>query len=73
MTREALSTEERLVTVAIGQFGLLGLEAASTRTVAQLAGTQMSSITYHFDSKECLYLAAAQHIASMMSDRLSPI
>ena len=35
-----------------------GIEGASTRAIAAAAGTTMSSITYHYGSKQGLYLAA---------------
>lgn len=56
-----------LLDTAIDQFGRLGFEGASTREIARLSGTAMSSITYHFGGKEGLYLAAADHIAECVS------
>lgn len=53
-----------LLDTAIDQFGKLGFEGASTRDIARLSGTAMSSITYHFGGKQGLYLAAAEHIAA---------
>lgn len=52
----------RLVSVAIEQFGEHGFDGASTRDIAAQAGTTMSNITYHFGSKEGLYRAAAESI-----------
>lgn len=60
--------QSRLLDVAIKEFGAKGLDGASTREIAAAAGTAMSSITYHYGGKQGLYLAAAEHIASMMSD-----
>ncbi len=57
---------DRLLDMAIREFGLKGLEGASTRSIAAAAGTAMSAITYHFGGKEGLYLAAADHIAAQM-------
>lgn len=59
-------THDRLLDIAIREFGLRGLEGASTRGIAAAAGTAMSSITYHYGGKEGLYLAAADHIAAQM-------
>jgi AcrR family transcriptional regulator len=59
---------DRLLEVAVREFGQKGLEGASTRGIAAAAGTAMSSITYHFGSKEGLYLAAADYIAAQMAD-----
>jgi len=62
--------QDRLLETAIDQFGRLGFDGASTRDIAQASGTAMSSITYHFGGKEGLYLAAADHIAKCLRERL---
>ena len=67
------STNSRLLDVAIDHFGRLGLEGASTRSIARDADTLMSSITYHFGGKEGLYLAAADHIAGHMHAKIAPM
>jgi AcrR family transcriptional regulator len=59
---------DRLLEVAVREFGQKGLEGASTRGIAAAAGTAMSSITYHYGGKEGLYLAAADYIAQQMED-----
>ncbi len=68
---------ERLIETAIEKFGKHGLDGASTRDIAAASGTAMSSITYHFGSKEGLYKAAAEHIFShlqiMMADPPLPV
>jgi AcrR family transcriptional regulator len=55
---------DRLLEAALDHFARLGLEGASTRAIADAAGTAMSSITYHYGGKDGLYLAVADHIAS---------
>ena len=65
-------TQERLLDIAIREFGAKGIEGASTRGIAAAAGTAMSSITYHYGSKEALYLAAADHIAAGMAEEMTP-
>lgn len=65
-------TQERLLEIAIHEFGTKGLEGASTRGIAAAAGTAMSAITYHYGSKDGLYLAAAEHIASGMAADMAP-
>ncbi|MGN6499596.1 MAG: CerR family C-terminal domain-containing protein [Tsuneonella sp.] len=68
--------QNRLLDIAVREFGASGLEGASTRGIAAAAGTAMSSITYHFGGKEGLYLAAAEHIAQQMgqvTDELPPV
>jgi AcrR family transcriptional regulator len=68
----ARSIDHRLLDTAIDQFGRKGLEGASTRDIATAAGTTMSSITYHYGSKEGLYLAAARHIANQIGELMAP-
>ena len=63
----------RLIDAAIVQFGLYGFDGASTRAIAKASETAMSSITYHFGSKEGLDLAAAEHIARQVRERLEPL
>ncbi|MBY8827605.1 CerR family C-terminal domain-containing protein [Hephaestia mangrovi] len=59
---------DKLLEVAVREFGQRGLEGASTRGIAAAAGTAMSSITYHYGGKKGLYLAAADYIAQQMED-----
>ena len=59
--------QQRLLDIALREFGEHGLEGASTRSIAAAAGTAMSSITYHYGGKEGLYRAAASHIACEMA------
>ena len=62
---EAVFNESYAILIfAVREFGSKGLDGASTRGIAEAAGTAMSSITYHFGGKEGLYLAAAEHIAA---------
>lgn len=53
-----------LIQVALRQFGRDGFAAASTRSIAAEAGTNISSIAYHFGGKEGLRLACADFVAS---------
>jgi len=60
---------DRILDVAIDQFGRNGFDGTSTRAIAKAAETAMSSITYHFGGKEGLYLACADRVASLMAER----
>jgi TetR/AcrR family transcriptional regulator, regulator of cefoperazone and chloramphenicol sensitivity len=66
-------TDDRLLDVAVDQFGRKGLEGASTRAIAAAAGTAMSSITYHYGGKEGLYVATARHIAAQIRSRFTAV
>lgn len=65
--------QQRLLDIAIAEFGARGLEGASTREIARAAGTAMSSITYHYGGKDGLYLAAASYIAEQIGDHMAPV
>ena len=63
--------DDRLLDTAIDQFGRKGLEGASTRAIAAAAKTAMSSITYHYGSKDGLHVAAARHIGQQIGARMA--
>lgn len=65
--------QDRLLDIAIREFGEKGLDGASTRGIAGAAGTAMSSITYHYGGKEGLYLAVADHITAQMAHEMLPV
>lgn len=53
-----------LIRAALRQFGQEGFAAASTRSIAAEAGTNISSIAYHFGGKDGLRLACADYVAA---------
>ncbi|MDR0250179.1 MAG: CerR family C-terminal domain-containing protein [Burkholderiales bacterium] len=63
-------TRQRLILAAASVFGSQGFEGASTRRIAALAGTNISSIAYHFGGKENLYLAVADYIAQEIGKKV---
>ena len=63
---------DKLLDIAIEHFGRRGFEGAATRAIATDAQAAMSQITYHFGSKEGLYLACADHIAKNIAERTQP-
>lgn len=71
--RQGDSTREALILAAIDVFGRYGFDGASTRAIAEAAGVNQALIGYHFGGKSGLYLAAFEHIASIMQQRLGPI
>jgi AcrR family transcriptional regulator len=62
-----------LIRVAAEVFGESGLEAATTRDIAQRAGQNIAAIAYYFGSKEGLYVAVAQHIVEVVIARIGPL
>lgn len=67
------ATRERIVSAAVLAFSELGFEAASTREIAQRAGTDQGLLTYHFPSKDLLWRAAADRIFAELEKRLAPL
>lgn len=61
--REApLSTKARILAAAEDVFAAKGFEGASTREIAAAAQVNISSLHYHWESKETLYFAVFQNI-----------
>ncbi|MBT8142371.1 MAG: CerR family C-terminal domain-containing protein [Gammaproteobacteria bacterium] len=66
-------TRDVLIEAALEIFGRDGFDAASTREIAELAGTNQALINYHFKGKQGLYLAVFEHIAEQMRQGLGAI
>ena len=62
--------KDRIVTAALEAFAEKGFEAASTRDIAQRAGTDQGLLTYHFPNKERLWRAAADRLFAGLAERL---
>lgn len=61
--REApASTKARILATAEQVFAAKGFAGASTREIAAKAGVNISSLHYHWESKETLYFAVFQNI-----------
>jgi TetR/AcrR family transcriptional regulator, regulator of cefoperazone and chloramphenicol sensitivity len=70
--RGALARQS-LVRAAVEVFGESGLEAATTRDIAQRAQQNIAAIAYYFGGKEGLYLAVAEHIVQVIMARIGPL
>src|SRR5215470_19521404 len=67
--REApASTKARILTAAEEVFAAKGFEGASTREIAAAAGVNISSLHYHWESKETLYFAVFENIYDRILD-----
>lgn len=64
---------QSLVRAAVEVFGESGLEAATTRDIAQRAQQNIAAIAYYFGGKEGLYLAVAEHIVQVIMARIGPL
>ncbi len=56
------STKARILEAAEDVFATKGFEGASTREIAAKAGVNISSLHYHWESKETLYFAVFRNI-----------
>jgi AcrR family transcriptional regulator len=67
--REApASTKARILTAAEEVFAAKGFAGASTREIAAMARVNISSLHYHWESKETLYFAVFQNIYDRILD-----
>jgi AcrR family transcriptional regulator len=66
-------TRESLIDAAIEVFGRDGFRAASTRSIADLAGVNQALIGYHFGGKPGLYLAVFDRITRRVGQYLGPV
>jgi TetR/AcrR family transcriptional regulator len=68
--RQRRETRGRIVEAAVECFAERGFRAASTREIASRAGTNQGLITYHFQSKDALWKAAADRLFGLLRSRL---
>jgi TetR/AcrR family transcriptional regulator len=75
--KQRTETRRRIIRAAVSMFAELGYHGASTRDIADRAGTNQGLLTYHFKSKEELWRAATEQLFSdlrvMMSEELSAL
>jgi TetR/AcrR family transcriptional regulator len=64
-------SRQRIVTAALSVFSNSGYGGSSTRDIASLAGANQGLITYHFQSKEKLWQAAADHIFGLVATTMA--
>lgn len=64
------STKARILVAAEEVFAQKGFDGASTREIASRASVNISSLHYHWESKETLYVAVFEHIYQQLVERL---
>jgi AcrR family transcriptional regulator len=69
-SRRGEATRERIVKAAVDTFAEKGFAAASTRDIAERAGTDQGLLTYHFPSKDVLWRSAADFLFGILMKRL---
>ena len=65
-----VSTKARILEAAEVVFATKGFEGASTRDIAAKAGVNISSLHYHWESKETLYFAVFRNVFDQIVDLL---
>jgi AcrR family transcriptional regulator len=66
--QESSSTKDRLLQVAKELFARKGFHGTSTREITQRAGTNLSSLYFHWQSKENLYLAVYRQLFQSLAE-----
>ncbi|MCY4427935.1 MAG: CerR family C-terminal domain-containing protein [Halieaceae bacterium] len=66
-------TRETLIISAIEVFSHSGFDAASTRAIAVAAGVNQGLISYHFGSKQRLYLATFEYMLDHLQCQIKPL
>ncbi len=64
------STKARILTAAEEVFAAKGFQGASTREIAARAGVNISSLHYHWESKETLYFTVFRNVFDQIVDLL---
>ena len=71
------STKARILAAAEAVFAAKGFQGASTREIAARAGVNISSLHYHWESKETLYFTVFRNIydqiVTLLRDSLTPL
>ncbi|MCP3671701.1 MAG: CerR family C-terminal domain-containing protein [Gammaproteobacteria bacterium] len=70
---QAKTTRERLLLTALKCFGHRDYDSVSTREIVDLAGVNISAISYHFNGKQGLYLATAEYLAENIRNQMKPL
>lgn len=68
---KSAETRRAILDAAIPAFAESGLEGASTRAIAAVAGVNQPALNYHFGSKQGLYRECAEAIVDRFADRMA--
>ena len=73
MRSSGTSTYERLIDAAAELFATQGYDATTTRQIAAKAGSSLSTIQAHFQSKELLYRAVLERASDKFYSINAPV
>jgi len=68
-----ITTKDRLIETASKIFSDYGFDGATTRMITSELGISLSTIPFHFGSKENLYKAVLERAANYLMEYISPI
>lgn len=66
------TTKERLLKTGLKLFSEMGFDATTTRMISKETGVSLSSISFHFETKEALYKAVIDQAVNILDQYLSP-
>lgn len=69
---KSLTTKEKLLYAGIQLFSERGYESTTTRMIAEKAGTNIASISFHFGNKENYYYAVLTYVADKIRQDYTP-
>jgi len=64
------TTKSKLLKAGIKVFGNHGFSGGSVRQIAELAGTNIASVTYHYGSKKLLWQAVFTHLQDRLIEAI---
>lgn len=64
-------TRAAIIDAAVSTFAEQGFDGGGTRTIAARAGVTQGLVTYHFESKDALWRAAADRVFGRLGEALS--
>jgi AcrR family transcriptional regulator len=67
---EDTTTRDRILQAARPLFARNGFDGTSVRDITAAAGVNLAAVTYHFESKQQLYLALLEQIMQPIAERL---
>jgi len=69
----SLSTKEKLISTGIRLFAKYGFEATTTRMIADDAGLNLATMSFHFKSKENFYKEVLEYVSQQIAKTYEPI
>jgi AcrR family transcriptional regulator len=72
-SKKQSEAKDKLLDAAISLFSKYGFQSTTTRMIANKADVVLSAISFHFGTKENLYISALDYVAKVISSDYNPI